>query len=70
MEQNPLTVATILKYKKITTDHAIYIIVFSDVTVSYPTFSTSDVLSTTNNQISFPELARVFEEHFEMKVQE
>ena len=61
---------TIIKYNKITIDHAIYIKVFYDVTVSYPTFSTDYVIKITNNETSFPELRRVFEEHFEMKVQE
>ena len=52
---------TILKYKKITIDHAIYIKVFSDGTIYYLTVSTDDVLNTTNNEKSFPELPRVFE---------
>ena len=42
-------VVTIIKYKKITIDHAIYIKIFSDVTVSYPTVSTDGVLNITNN---------------------
>ena len=54
------SVVTILKYKKITIDHAIYIKVFADGTVSYLTVSTDDVLNTTNNENSFPELTRVF----------
>ena len=53
-------VVTILEYKKSTIDHAIYIKVFDDGTVSYPTFSTDDVLNTTNNENAFPELTRVF----------
>ena len=61
---------TIIKYKKITIDHAIYIKVFSYGTVSYLKFYTDDVLNTNNNETSFPELTRVFKEHFEMKVQE
>ena len=60
---------TILKYKKITIDHAIYIKVFSDGTVSYLAVSTDDVLNTYNNETAFPELRRVFEERFEMKFQ-
>ena len=52
----------LMKYKKITIDHAIYIKVFSVVT--YLTVSTYDVLSTTNNETEFPELRRVFEEYF------
>ena len=61
---------TILKYKKSTIDHYIYIKVFTDGTVSYLTVYTDDVLSTTNNEKSFPELTRVLKEHFEIKVQE
>ena len=53
-------VVKILDYKKITIDHAIYIKVFSDITVSYPTVSTDDFLNTTNNDTSFTELTRVF----------
>ena len=63
-------VVTILKYKRSTIDHAIYIKVFYDVTVQYITVSTDDVLNTTNNKTESPELARFFEEHFDMKVQE
>ena len=61
---------TILEYKKSTIDHDIYIKVFDDSTVSYLTVSTDDVLNTTNNENAFPELSRVFKEHFEMKLQE
>ena len=61
---------TILKYKKNTIDHAIYTKVISDGTVSYLKVSTDDVLKTTNNETAFPELTRVFKEHFEIKVQE
>ena len=43
------TVVTVIKYKKITIDHAIYIKVFTDVTVSYCTVSTDDVFNSTNN---------------------
>ena len=43
-------VVTIIKYKKIIIDYAIYIKVFSGVTVSYFTVSTNDVLNTTNNE--------------------
>ena len=57
-------VVTILEYKKSTIDHAIYINVFDDDTVSYLTVSTDDVLNTTNNENEFPELTRVFKEHF------
>ena len=71
-QQNRLlyAVVTIIKYKKINIDHAIYIKVFSDRTLSYLTVSTDDVLSTTNNKTAFTELTRVFEEHFMMKLKE
>ena len=59
-----------IKYKKITIDHNIYIKVFNDGTVSYLTVSTDDVLNTNNNETAFPELTRVFEEHFDTKFQE
>ena len=62
-------VVTIFNYKKITIDHAVFIKVFADVTVSYITVSTDDVLNTTNNENLFPELKRVLKENFEMKVQ-
>ena len=60
----------ILKYKKSKIYHTIYIKVFSDGTVSYLTVSTDDVLNAINNETAFPGLRRVFEEHFEMKLQE
>ena len=60
---------TILKYKKITTCCDIYIKVFTDVKVSYPTVYTDDFLNTNNNETAFPALTGVFEEHFETKVQ-
>ena len=63
-------VVTIMRYKKITIDHSIYIKVFYDGNVPYPTVSVDDVFKNTNNMTAFPELARVFEEHYEMKVQE
>ena len=62
-------VVPIFKYKKRKIDHAIYIKVFTDGTVSYLAVSTDDVLNTNNNENAFPELARVFKEHFDMKVQ-
>ena len=43
-------VVTIIKYKKITIDHAISIKVFSDGNVLYLTVSTDDVLNNTNNE--------------------
>ena len=63
-------VVTILKYKKSTIDHNIYIKVFTDGKVFYPIVSTDDVLNTTNYENTFPELTRVFKEHFEIKLQE
>ena len=63
-------VVKIIEYKNSTIDHAIYIKVFDDGTVSYLTVSTDDVFKTTNNKNVFPELTRVFRENFEMKVQE
>ena len=44
------TVVTILKYKKITIDHNIYIKFSTDGTVSYLTVSTADVLNTNNKE--------------------
>ena len=64
------TLVAILKYKRSTIDHDIYIKFFTDGTVSYLTVSTDDVINTTNNENAFPELTRVFKENFEMKVQE
>ena len=61
---------TILKYKKITIDHAIYIKVFYNVTVSYLTVSTNDVLNTTNNETSFFNPRIFFENYFGIKVEE
>ena len=61
-------VVKILKYKKSTSYHYIYIKVFTDITLSCLTVSTDDVLNTTNNETAFPELTIVFKEHFEMKV--
>ena len=63
-------VVTIPKYKKSTIYHDIYIKVFADGTVSYLTVSNDDGLNTTNNENAFPELTRVFKEHFDIKVQE
>ena len=44
------SVVTIMKYKKITFYHAIYIKFFSDGTMSYITVCAGDVLNTTNNE--------------------
>ena len=63
-------VVTILKYKKITIDHDIYIKVLYDGTVYCLTVSTDDVLNATSNETAFTELTGVFEEHSEMKFQE
>ena len=60
-------VVTIIKYKKSTIDHDIYIKVFTDGTVSYLTVSTYDVLSTTNNENAFPELTRVLKNTLRLK---
>ena len=65
-----VTVATISKQKKSTIDHAIYIKVFTDGTVSYVTIPTDDFFNTTNNEKKIPEPTRVFKESFEMKLQE
>ena len=62
------TLVTIIKYKKRRIDHSIYIKVYSDGTVSYIRVFTDDVLNTTNNDMEFTELTRVFEKHFEMKL--
>ena len=43
-------VVTIIKYKKTTIVHTIYIKVFSDRTFSYLAVSTHDVLDTNNNE--------------------
>ena len=59
----------ILKYKKSTIDHAIYIKLFSDGTVSYSMVFNDDVFNTTHNETEFPGLRRVFEEAFDIKVQ-
>ena len=44
------SVLMIIKYKKITINHAIYTKVFSGGRVSYITVSTDDVLNTTNRE--------------------
>ena len=63
-------VVTILKHNMITIYHAIYIKVFTYGIVSYLIVSTNYYLNTTNNKNAFPELTRLFKEHFDMKVQE
>ena len=47
---------TILKYKKITIDRSIYIMLLYYGTVSYLDVSTDDILKTNNNETIFPEL--------------
>ena len=64
------TVVTIVKYKKSTIDHAIYIKVFYDEILYYLTVSKDNVLNNTNTETVFTKIARVFREHFEMKFQE
>ena len=54
---------------KISIYRAIYIKVLSDVTVSYLTVFTSDVLNATNKETSFPELRNLYEEVFDIKYQ-
>ena len=61
---------TVLKYIIITIDHAIYIKVFYDRTVSYITVYTDNVVSTTNNKKEFSEPIRVFGEDIHIKSQE
>ena len=63
------SVVTILKYKNSTIDYYIYTKVLTNGTAPYLIVYTDDVINTTNNETSFPELKRVFEEHFEMKLQ-
>ena len=50
------SVVAMIKYKKITIDHVIYIKVLYDGAVSYLKVSTDDVLNTTNDETAFPEL--------------
>ena len=64
------TAVTILKYMKIIIDHVIHSNLFSDGTMSFPTVSTNDFLNTNHNETAFIELRRVFEEYFEIKIQE
>ena len=54
-------VVKILRYKKSTIYHEIYIKVFSDGTVSFLTVYTDDFLNTTDGETEFPALRRVFE---------
>ena len=52
------TLVMILRYKKITIDHAIYTKFFYDGKVCYLKFSTDYVLNTANNETTFLELTR------------
>ena len=53
-------VVKMMKYKKSTIYHAVYIKVLFDVTVYYFMVYTDDVLNTTNNETLFPELTIFF----------
>ena len=64
------SVVTILKYKKITIYHVIYIKEFYGGILYDLTVSNDDVINTTTNQTVFPKLRRKYENYFEMKVQE
>ena len=68
----------ILKYKNLIIDHDIYINVFTNGTVSYPTVftdatvsylivSTEDVINTTNNEKVFTELIGVLKKTLRWK---
>ena len=61
---------TVLKYKITTIYHDIYIKIFSDGTISYLKVSTDGSLNTNNNDIDFHELRKVFQESFEIRIQE
>ena len=52
-------VVKLFKYKRITIDHAIYIKVVTNGKVLYIKVSTDDVINTTNDETSIPELTRV-----------
>ena len=49
-------VVKMIKYKKITINHAIYIKVLSFGILSYLKVSIGDIINTTNHDIAFPEL--------------
>ena len=51
----------ILKYKKITIDIVIYIMVLSDGPVSYLKVSSDDVMNITINETDFNEIRKFFE---------
>ena len=55
-------VFTLMIYKKITIYHSIYIKVFYDGNVPYPTVFVDDVFKNTNNMTAFPGLTRVLED--------
>ena len=54
-------VVTIMKYKKRTIYHAIFIKVFSDGNISYLTVYTDDIMNTTSNDTDFPETRKLFQ---------
>ena len=62
-------VVKIVEHKKNTIDN-IWIKVFSDGTVTYLKVSTDDFLNTTNKDTYFTEIRKVFEESFDIKIQE
>ena len=62
-------VVTTIEYKKITTDHVIYLKVFYLETISYIRVSTDDVFNIINKKTEFTEIKRVSEEAFEIKFQ-
>ena len=69
IQLNPLLdeVVTILKYNKITIDHAIYIKVLSDWTLSCLTVSSGGVLNATDNDTAIPEIIKVFGKRLRLK---
>ena len=56
-----------MRYKKITIDHTIYIKVLYDENISYLMVSTDDVLNTNNNDTAFTELRRVLKNTLRLK---
>ena len=61
---------TVTKYEKIIIDNAIYIKLFSYITVYYLKVSTDDILNNTNNKTYFPELLKVFKGSTDIKIRE
>ena len=64
------TVITIIKYKKSTIDHDIYIEVLYDGAISYFTVSTDDGLNITTNYTVFTGPRKMFQGSSENKFQE